>query len=119
MSERAWGFESPLPHRCGGAHPRTAQRRGPPGGGLDGRMALTFELDPPVTDELRTALLALWVEVTNAGGAVGFVAPTTADAVRPTAEAALHGVLDGPDHLLVGTEGGRLMALLFVTDNRF
>ena len=82
-------------------------------------MALFFELDPPITDELRTAVLALWVEVTNAGGAVGFLAPTTADVVRPTADAALAGVLSGPDHLLIGTDRDRLVALVFITDNRF
>jgi GNAT superfamily N-acetyltransferase len=82
-------------------------------------MGLSFELDPPVTDDLRAAIVALWVDVTNAGGAVGFVAPTTAEQLRPTADAALAGVLDGPDRLLVGIDDGRLVALLFITDNRF
>jgi GNAT superfamily N-acetyltransferase len=82
-------------------------------------MGLSFEWDPPVTDELRTAILGLWVDATNAGGAVGFVAPVSAEQVRPTAEAAIDGVLAGLDHLLVGVDDGRLVALLFVTDNRF
>lgn len=82
-------------------------------------MGLSFEWDPPVTDELRTAIVGLWVEATNAGGAVGFVAPVSAEQVWPTAEAAIDGVLAGPDRLLIGVDDGRLVALLFVTDNRF
>jgi GNAT superfamily N-acetyltransferase len=82
-------------------------------------MALSFELDPMLTDELREQIVALWVEVTNAGGAVGFVPPVTAEDVRPTAEAAFAGVESGLDHVLVGVDDGRLVALLFVTDNRF
>jgi GNAT superfamily N-acetyltransferase len=82
-------------------------------------MPLSFVLDPPVTDALRAQIVALWVDVTNAGGAVGFVAPVTADAVRPVADAALAGVASGVDRLLVGVDDGRLVALLFLTDNRF
>jgi GNAT superfamily N-acetyltransferase len=82
-------------------------------------MGLSFEWDPAVTDELRAAILGLWVDATNEGGAVGFVAPVSAEQVRPTAEAAIDGVLAGLDHLLVGVDDGRLVALLFVTDNRF
>jgi GNAT superfamily N-acetyltransferase len=82
-------------------------------------MALSFEVDPVMTDELRAAIVALWVAVTNSGGAVGFVAPVAAEQVRPTAEAAIAGVVAGPDHLLIGVDDGRLVALLFVTDNRF
>jgi GNAT superfamily N-acetyltransferase len=82
-------------------------------------MAMSLELDPMLTDELREQIVALWVEVTNAGGAVGFVPPVTAEDVRPTAEAAFAGVESGLDHVLVGVDDGRLVALLFVTDNRF
>jgi GNAT superfamily N-acetyltransferase len=82
-------------------------------------MALSFEFDPVMTEELRDQIVALWVDVTNTGGAVGFVAPVTAEDVRPVADAALAGVGSGLDHLLVGVDDGRLVALLFVTDNRF
>ncbi|MEU7906973.1 GNAT family N-acetyltransferase [Actinoplanes sp. NPDC049118] len=82
-------------------------------------MTLSFVLDPPLTDTLRTQIVELWAEVTNAGGAVGFVAPVTAGDVRPVAEAAFAGVEAGVDRLLVGVDGGRLVALLFVVDNRF
>lgn len=82
-------------------------------------MPLRFELDPELTDELRREITALWVEATNAGGAVGFVAPVTADEVTPMAHDALAGVADGPDHLLVAYDADDLAALLFLTDNRF
>lgn len=82
-------------------------------------MSLSFLLDPPLTDELREQVVRLWVDVTNAGGAVGFVAPVTADEVRPVAEAAFAGVLSGHDRLLVGVDDDRLVALLLIVDNRF
>ena len=85
----------------------------------DGGMSLDFVLDPDLTDELRERILRLWVQVTNAGGAVGFVAPVTADDVRPLAEQTLAGVAGGVDHLLAGFDDGELVALLFVSSNRF
>jgi GNAT superfamily N-acetyltransferase len=83
------------------------------------RMGIEFLVDPPITDDLRARILDLWVDVTNAGGAVGFVPPVGAADVRPVADATLAGVADGPDHLLVGMDGGDLVAVLFVVDNRF
>lgn len=82
-------------------------------------MTVSFVLDPPLTDALRAEIVALWAEVTNAGGAVGFVAPVTEDEVRPVAEAAVAGVAAGIDRLLIGADGGRVVALLFLADNRF
>ncbi|PRY19737.1 GNAT family N-acetyltransferase [Pseudosporangium ferrugineum] len=82
-------------------------------------MGLSFALDPPVTAALRDEAVELWTAATNAGGAVGFVAPVTADDVRPVAEETFAGVTDGPDRLLIGTDDGRLVAMLFLVDNRF
>ncbi|WP_433725514.1 N-acetyltransferase family protein [Actinoplanes sp. CA-051413] len=82
-------------------------------------MPLSFVLDPPLTDALRADIVALWTDVTNAGGAVGFVAPVTEDQVRPLAESTLAGVAQGVDRLLIGVDDGRLVALLFIADNRF
>jgi GNAT superfamily N-acetyltransferase len=82
-------------------------------------MGLTFEVDPLLTDSLQEAVVALWADVTNAGGAVGFVAPVTPDQIRPTARAAFDGVSGGFDHMLAGFDDGRLVAVLFMTDNRF
>jgi GNAT superfamily N-acetyltransferase len=82
-------------------------------------VSLRFVLDPDLTTDLRERLVALWVDVTNAGGAVGFVAPVTADEVRPVAEATLAAVADGPDRLLVGFDGDRPVAVAIFVDNRF
>ncbi|TYC24281.1 GNAT family N-acetyltransferase [Micromonospora sp. MP36] len=82
-------------------------------------MNLRFVLDPDLTPELREQIVALWVDVTNAGGAVGFVAPVTAAEVRPLAEETFAGLVDGPDRLLAGYEGDRLVGILIISDNRF
>jgi GNAT superfamily N-acetyltransferase len=82
-------------------------------------MAIAFVLDPPITDELRERIVDLWAEVTNAGGAVGFVPPVRAEDVRPLAEATLAAVEAGPDRLLIQTDDGELTGLLFFVDNRF
>jgi predicted N-acetyltransferase YhbS len=82
-------------------------------------MTLEFVLDPPLTEELRESVVDLWVDVTNAGGAVGFVGAVSAVDVGPVADAAFAGVEAGLDRLLVATDGGALVGLLFVTDNRF
>jgi GNAT superfamily N-acetyltransferase len=81
------------------------------------RMSLSFVLDPDLTDELRERIVRLWVEVTNAGGAVGFVPPVTADVVLPRAEQTLAAVAAGRDHLLAGFDRDRLVAVLFIVDN--
>ena len=102
-------------------------------------MTIRFVLDPVLDDDLREQVIALWAAVTNAGGAVGFVAPVTTDDVRPIAEQAFGAVAAGHDHLLIGLDrdphqdgaaeghpaggdrvsGERLVALLFVVDHRF
>lgn len=82
-------------------------------------MSIEFVVDPPLSNDLRERVVALWVEVTNAGGAVGFVAPTSADEVWPVADAAFAAVAAGVDRLLIGVDGGELVSLLFLSDNRF
>jgi GNAT superfamily N-acetyltransferase len=82
-------------------------------------MSVEFVVDPDLTDDLRARIVELWVEVTNAGGAVGFVAPVSADEVWPVAEATFDGVASGIDRLILGVDGDEVVALLFVVDNRF
>ncbi|MEU2611327.1 GNAT family N-acetyltransferase [Micromonospora sp. NPDC007271] len=82
-------------------------------------MNLRFVLDPQLTCELREQIVALWVDVTNAGGAVGFVAPVAAADVHPLAEETFAGLAAGSDRLLVGYEGDRLVGILIISDNRF
>lgn len=82
-------------------------------------MSLRFVLDPDLSPRLRDEIVALWVDVTNAGGAVGFVPPVTATDVRTIADPTFAGIADGPDRLLAGYDGDRLVAVLVFCDNRF
>ena len=56
-----------------------------------------------VDDRLRAELLACWTDVSNAGGAVGFVPPVTEDDVAPVLDKLLEGVTSGRDVLAVLT----------------
>ncbi|OLB82100.1 MAG: GNAT family N-acetyltransferase [Actinobacteria bacterium 13_2_20CM_2_71_6] len=80
---------------------------------------MRFELDPPLTDELRVEIVALWTEASNAGGAIGFAADVGPDEVWPLAARAFAGVDEGHDHLLVGYAGDTLAAMLFFVSHRF
>jgi GNAT superfamily N-acetyltransferase len=82
-------------------------------------MAIRFELDPALTPGLREEIVSLWTEVTNAGGAVGFVEPVTREDVLPMADDAFAAIEEGPDRLLAGYERERLVAMLIFVDNRF
>ncbi|CAG6398627.1 GNAT family N-acetyltransferase [Streptomyces cocklensis] len=81
-------------------------------------MTLTCELDPPVDEALREEILALWADVSNAGGAVGFVPPVTPEEIRPDMDASLAAVADGRRRLIVGRDQeGRVAATAFVAYN--
>ncbi|MFB7669288.1 GNAT family N-acetyltransferase [Kitasatospora sp. NPDC056138] len=85
-------------------------------------MTLILTADPRLDPDLREEMVRLWTDASNAGGAVGFVAPVTADEVRVAAERNFAGVgPDGPDRLLVArdAETGRLAGFLFFEDMRF
>lgn len=59
-----------------------------------------------VEDALRRELLTCWTDVSNAGGAVGFVPPVTEDDVSPVLDKLLEGVHSGRDVLAVLSVGG-------------
>ncbi|MFD0316611.1 GNAT family N-acetyltransferase [Streptomyces flavalbus] len=81
-------------------------------------MPLTYTLDPPVTPALRDGLLDLWTDVSNAGGAVGFVPPVEREAIRPELLRQLTAMAEGRSRLVVGRdEDGRLAASAFLTFN--
>ncbi|MDW4908746.1 GNAT family N-acetyltransferase [Streptomyces sp. ADMS] len=81
-------------------------------------MSLTFTLDPVVDSALRDGILGLWTDVTNAGGAVGFVPPVTQDDIRPELVKQFAGLAEGAVRLLVGhDEEGRVAATAFLTFN--
>lgn len=68
------------------------------------RMPLTLELDPAVSPELRDGICALWADTSNAGGAVGFVPPVTADDVRTDLVKHLVAMAEDRARLLVGRD---------------
>lgn len=87
-------------------------------------MSLVFEVDPPLTEQLRAEIIACWTDVSNAGGAVGFVPGVTMDDVEPTAREQFAGVLAGRDRLVIGRiaegeQAGRLAALAFLVAGTF
>lgn len=67
-------------------------------------MALTFELDPAFDRSLRDGIVTLWADVSNAGGAVGFVPPVTVEDVRPDLVGHLTAMAEGRARLLVGRD---------------
>ncbi|MEU6995636.1 GNAT family N-acetyltransferase [Streptomyces sp. NPDC046465] len=82
-------------------------------------MPLTFRLDPAIGPALRDGVLALWADVSNAGGAVGFVPPVTADEIRPEWIKRLAELSDGRTRLLVGyDEDGEIAATAFLAYNQ-
>jgi dUTP pyrophosphatase len=75
--------------------------------------------NPTLDLDLADALVALWTDVSNAGGAVGFVAPVTAEEVRPMADAAFVRVTAGVDDLVVALDDGAPVAFGFLVTNEF
>ncbi|MFF5704626.1 GNAT family N-acetyltransferase [Streptomyces sp. NPDC012794] len=78
-------------------------------------MTLTFTFDPVVDPALREGIAQLWTEVTNAGGAVGFVPPVTVDDIRPALVKHLVALAEGRHRLLVGQDAeGAVRAVAFL-----
>lgn len=67
--------------------------------------------DDAGSPELRSALLDTWVAVTDAGGAVGFVAPADRDAIASALDSALARVVDGRDDLGVLRQDGAAVGM--------
>jgi dUTP pyrophosphatase len=78
---------------------------------------LHVELNPALNPPLVDALVQVWAGVSNAGGAVGFVGPVTADDVRPVAAAALERVARGSDDIAVAFMDGAVVGLGFLATN--
>ena len=75
---------------------------------------MRFELDPTLDEDLRSALIELWTDVTNAGGAVGLVPPVTKDDVLEVADGSFGRVLRGEDRIVVAFEDDRPVGLAFL-----
>lgn len=76
---------------------------------------LTFLLDPPLDAPLVERVAEIWLDVTNAGGAVGAAAPATHDDLRSVREDALGRVEAGKDHMVVALLDGEVVGFGFLT----
>ena len=65
---------------------------------------------------LREQLLDMWVDVTNAGGAVGFTAPADVTAVAGTLDSQLERVAAGTDLLGILRQNGTAVGMGFLVD---
>lgn len=63
---------------------------------------MRFVLDPTLDPSTRSSLVDIWVDVSNAGGAVGFVPTVSKDDVTPLAELTFERIERGIDHIVVG-----------------
>jgi len=59
-----------------------------------------------LTGNLRAQIVTLWTGTSNAGGAVGFVAPVDDAQVRPDANETFAGIDEGYDRRLIGSDLG-------------
>jgi GNAT superfamily N-acetyltransferase len=66
--------------------------------------------------ELRDQLLHMWVDVTNAGGAVGFTPPADVPSVATTLDAQLDRVAAGADVLGILRQNGTAVGMAFLVD---
>lgn len=73
--------------------------------------------NPALTPRLQAELIALWVTVANAGGAVGFVAPTSEEEVTPVAHASFARVASGKDDIVVAYDGERAVGFAILETN--
>lgn len=71
-------------------------------------MDLRIEHRPALDDALRHELVRIWVEATNAGGALGLVAPTDEAAAQVLAAPTWTRLEAGTDDLVVGLLGDRV-----------
>ena len=72
-------------------------------------VGLRFELNPELTPDLREGIISIWVDVGNAGGAVGVPLPTRREDVEPLASRAFRRIEEGDDYLAVVRDGEELV----------
>lgn len=80
---------------------------------------MRFEFQPKLTGELREQIVTLWLDVSNAGGAVGFVPPVTRAEVLAMADQTFSVIDAGHDHLLAAFDDDRLVAMLIFVSRQF
>lgn len=80
--------------------------------------ALRFELNPDLTEALRERVISIWIDVGNAGGAVGVPLPTRREDVEPLASRAFRRIEQGDDYLAVAYDGDEPVAFGFLDRGR-
>ncbi|MCT2592107.1 GNAT family N-acetyltransferase [Streptomyces sp. N2-109] len=81
-------------------------------------MSLRHVLTQKMDHQLADGVCALWADVVNAGGAVGFVPPVTTDDIRPELLRYLDSMAEERVRLLVGfDERGEVAATAFFAFN--
>ena len=80
----------------------------------DRRILVDFEVDPPLTDELRADLIELWRDVAEDGGAVGVSVPVDIEEVRALAATSFGRCERGEDHMVVALIGFEPVGLVFL-----
>src|SRR5690554_4170851 len=81
---------------------------------------VSTDINPSLDSELIARLTAIWADVTNAGGAVGFVGPMTADEIGAAVTGWWPRVLEGEVDLVVARDdaAGPVMGFGFLTPVR-
>lgn len=80
--------------------------------------AIRVELNPQLSEELADRLIQIWIEVGNAGGAVGVPVPTERKHVEPLADKALYRVREGDEYLVVAYDGEEIVGFGFLDRGR-
>jgi len=76
--------------------------------------AVRLQRNPDLSRDLVDGIVGLWMTVTEAGGAVGFVAPVTEPQVRAVAETMLAGVRAGGSDVVVARRDDDVVGLAFL-----
>jgi dUTP pyrophosphatase len=79
----------------------------------------TIRRNPELDEPLTEALVRVWTDVSNAGGAVGFVPPVEPADVRPMAEAAFERIRAGRDDVVVAFDDDAPVAFGFLVTNDY
>jgi GNAT superfamily N-acetyltransferase len=80
-------------------------------------MSVEITVDPRITPTLRHELITVWAEVTQAGGAVGFLQPITTGEIEPVADEMFRALESGTQHLVVASDNGKLLGWFVLETN--
>ena len=79
---------------------------------------LRFELNPELSHELRDGIISIWVDVGNAGGAVGVPVPTKREHVEPLATRVFRRIEEGDDYVAVAYDEDQPVGFGFLDRGR-